>query len=137
MATIFKISAATAHDMALALIAKLDAGSGPAKFHFYDGTILSTPETAITTQVKLGTLTCSDPSATDTDGTITFGSITQDSGADATGDASWVLIEDGDGTPVAVGNVTNNAGDGFVKLNTTSVVEGGPIQITSAVITVG
>nr|WP_295941175.1 hypothetical protein [uncultured Acidovorax sp.] len=137
MATIFNISADAAHDMALALIAKLDAGAGPAQFHFYDGTILPTPGTAITTQVRLGTLTCSDPSAADSDGTITFDSITQDSGADATGTASWVLITNGAGTPVAVGNVTNAAGDGFVKLNTTSVVAGGPIQITSAVIVVG
>lgn len=34
-------------------------------------------------------------------------------------------------------DVTNNAGTGAVKMNTTTIVAGGPIRITSASCTIG
>lgn len=118
-------------------ISYFDAGTGPAVIEFYTGAIPDNLGDALTTQVKLGTLTCSDPSATQTAGVITFGTITQDSGADATGTAAWVYIKDSNGAIVDAHDVTDNAGDGFVKMNTTAVVAGGPIAINSLTITVG
>lgn len=118
-------------------ISFFDAGSGPAIIEFYTGSIPTNLGDALTTQVKLGTLTCSDPAATQTAGVITFGTITQDSAADASGTAAWVYIKDSSGAIVNAGNVTDMAGDGFIKVNTTTVVAGGPILISSLTITVG
>ena len=119
------------------IIAAFDAGAGPAIAEFYTGTIPTNLGDALGAQVKLGTLTCSDPVATQTAGVITFGTITQDNAADASGDAGWVGLRNGAGTLVALGDVTDLAGNGFAKVNTTAIVAGGPILITSLTITVG
>lgn len=123
--------------IANAIIAACDAGSGACYIEFYTGTIPDNLGDELTTQVKLGTLACSDPSATQASGVITFDAITQDSAADAGGEAAWVYIKDSSGAIVAAGDVTNNAGTGFVKVNTTTVVAGGPISMSSLTITVG
>lgn len=134
MATI-KLSTAARAAMATALIAQIDGGSGPATLAFYTGTQPAGPGSAITGQVLLGTLTCSDPSSTQADGVITFEAITQDSAADASGTASWARLADSAGAGVADFDVTAAAGDGAIKLNTTTVVAGGPIAMTSLTIT--
>lgn len=119
------------------IISYHDAGSGPAIVEFYTGAIPATLGDALTDQVKLGTLTCSDPSATQTVGVISFATIAQDNAADATGTAAWVYIKDSTGAVVDAGDVTDLAGNGFVKVNTTAFVAGGPIAMTSLTITVG
>ena len=118
-------------------ISYFDAGTGPAIIEFYTGAIPTALGDALTDQVKLGTLTCSDPAATQTTGAITFGTITQDSAADASGTAAWAYIKDSTGAIVNAVDVTDNAGDGLIKVNTTTIVEGGPIAITSITLTVG
>ena len=118
-------------------ISYFDAGAGPAIIEFYTGAIPTALGDALTDQVKLGTLTCSDPAATQTAGVITFGTITQDSGADASGTAAWAYIKDSAGAIVNAVDVTDAAGDGFIKVNTTTIVAGGPIAITSLTFTVG
>lgn len=118
-------------------ISYFDAGAGPAIIEFFTGAIPTALGDALTDQVKLGTLTCSDPAATQTAGVITFGAITQDSAADASGTAAWAYIKDSTGAIVNAVDVTNAAGDGFIKVNTTTVVAGGPIAITSLTLTVG
>lgn len=134
-----KLTPAARSAMALALIAKLDAETGPCTIEFYDntGAIPALPSTAITNQVKLGTLTCSDPVATETDGVITFGAITQDSAADASGTAAWARIKDGAGAGVIDVDVSNGAGTGIIKLNTVTIVAGGPIAGTGLTLTIG
>lgn len=134
MATI-KLSAGARGAMATALIGQIDGGAGPATLQFYTGTQPAGPGTAITDQTLLGTLTCSDPSATQTDGVITFSTITQDSAADASGTAAWARLADSAGAGVADFDVTAAAGDGAIKLNTTTIVAGGPIAMTSLTIT--
>lgn len=120
-----------------AIIARLDGGSGLAEFRFYTGTMPATPDTAIGAQVLLGTAVCSDPCASHIGGVITFSTITEDASTDADGTATWARLCDGDGNGVIDGDVTNAAGDGFVKLNTTTIVAGGPLRVLSAVLTVG
>lgn len=132
---IIKLSTATRTAMANAIIAQIDADSGAATLKFYTGTQPAGPGTAITDQVLLGTLTCSDPAATASAGVITFDAITQDSAADDSGTATWARLADNSGDAVADFDVTNNAGFGAIKLNTTTVVAGGPIAITSFTIT--
>lgn len=134
---IVKLVAALRSDMAQQIVDRLDAGTGPGKAKFYAGTQPAGPGTAITDQVLLGTLTLSDPSGSVTSGVVTFSTITQDSAADASGTAAFVRFTDSDHNAVIDLDVTNNAGTGAVKMNTTTIVEGGPIQITSATATIG
>lgn len=118
-------------------ISYFDAGGGPAVIEFYTGAIPTNLGDALGSQVKLGTLTCSDPAATQAVGVITFGTITQDDAADAGGTATWAYIKDSTGAIVNAVDVTDNAGNGLLKVNTTTIVAGGPIKITSLTLTVG
>ncbi len=130
MATIH-VAVLVKNSMLAALQAAFDAGSGPATIAFYTGTMPTLTTDAVTTQTLLGTLTCSDPCGSTADGTLTFGSITQDSAADATGVATWARIKDSDGVVVADVDVTAIGNGGVIQLNTTSIVIGGPILLSS------
>lgn len=134
---VIKLAVAVRQDMAQAIIDKIDAGAGAATLKFYTATQPAGPDTAISSQTLLGTLTCSDPSATKSAGVITFEAITQDSAADATDTATWARLADSTGAAVADFDVTNEAGSGAIKLNTTSIVSGGPILMNSLTITIG
>lgn len=123
--------------LAAALKDLWDNDSGPCTIEFYDGSMPAGPATAVGAQVKLGTLTCSDPIGSEATGALTFGAITQDSLADASGTAAWARLKDGGGDARADFDVSNNAGTGVIKLNTTTIVAGGPIAVTSFVITMG
>ena len=129
------LSTALRQALAEAFIAELDADTDPAYLEFYTGTKPAGPDTAITDQVLLGTATCSTTSATATDGVVTFGAITQDGAADASGTCAWARLRDGAGVAHSDYDVTNNAGDGAVKVNTTAIVAGGPIAVTSFTVT--
>lgn len=121
---------------------RLNAGGvgNPATIAIYAGTKPARPDTAVTTQTKLGTVTCSDDCGTVStiDGvpTLTFAAITADSAADASGVAAWGRASCG-GSPVAVldFDISTMGGTGFGKMNTTNVVVDGPISAPSVVIT--
>ena len=119
------------------IIARIDGGAGPGQFRFYTGTMAATPDSAISAQVLLGTVVCSDPCATHIGGVITFEIATEDAITDADGACTWVRVCDSTGAGVVDGDVTDKAGTGFVKLNTTAIVAGGPLRILSATLTVG
>ena len=87
--------------------------------------------------VLLGTLTLSDSAGTVATGSITFGAITQDSAADATGKARRAALLDSDDTLVCELDVTATNGGGAITLNTVNIVAGGPILMNSLVITIG
>lgn len=122
---------------------RLNAGGAghPATIDIYAGAKPARPNTAITTQVLLGTVTCSDDCgvvATISDvPTLTFNAITADAAADATGVAAWGRAKSGEGTPVAVldFDISTAGGSGFGQMNTTNVVKDGPISAPSVVIT--
>lgn len=127
----------TLKDAVLApIVAAIDAGSGAGTCKIYTGTIPADASTAVTTQTLLGTLTFSDPCGSVASNTLTMSAITQDSSADASGTAAWARIADSDGNTVMDINVTTTGGGGALTLNTTNIVAGGPILITSFVITV-
>ena len=132
---IITLSTAAADAVLTAINDQLNGGSGAATIKIYTGTKPAGPGTAITTQVLLGTLTCSDPAGSVASGTLTFGTITQDSAADATGTATWARIADSAGTAVIDIDITTTGGGGFGQMNTTSIVVGGPITAPSVVIT--
>lgn len=130
-----KLSIAVRSALAETLIAQIDAATGPAMIEFYSGTQPDGPNTAVTNQVLLGTLTCSANSATQDAGVVTFAEIIQDAAADASGQVNWARLRDGAGVAVADFDVSNNQGPGAIKLNTVTIVRDGPIAIQSLTIT--
>ena len=109
---------------------------GSAKLRIYDGSQPAGPGTAVSTQVLLAELTCNAtfaPAASS--GVLTLNSITQDSSADATGTASWFRIVTSGNTAVIDGSVSTSGAD--MNLNSTSIVSGGSVSVTSATFTAG
>lgn len=107
---------------------------GSALIRIYNGT---RPATGGTVTTLLAQLTCNAtfaPAASG--GVLTLNAITQDSGADATSTATWFRIVKSDGTTFVLdGDVGTSGSD--LNLNTTSIVSGGPVAITSFVLTEG
>lgn len=132
-----KLDLFTRTAMAAYMATLLNAGTDPVEIRFYTGVPPSTPLTPTTTQTLLGTLVCSDPAASNSGGTVVFGDIAQDPVADAGGTATWARIVFNDGDGAWDVDVSDEAGTGVIKLNTVTIVAGGPIQITSFVIPMG
>ena len=114
----------------------IDAGAGAGTCKIYTGTIPADVATAVGVQVLLGTLTFSDPCGTVATGALTMSTITQDSSADATGTATWARIADSTDSAVMDIDISTTGGGGTLQLNTTNIVAGGPILISSFVISV-
>lgn len=117
-------------DFADDLNTRLNAG-GAATVEIYTGTKPATPDTAITSQVLLGTCTCSATAGTHANRRFTFNAITQDSAADTSGTATWARFKSGAGTAVLDVDVTTTGGGGFMQMNNTAITAEGPISITS------
>lgn len=99
----------------------------------YDG---SRPSTGGAATTLLAELTCNAtfaPSASG--GVLTLNAITQDSSANATGTATWFRIVTSGGSFVIDGNVGTSGSD--LNLNTTSIVSGAAVSVTSFTITAG
>jgi hypothetical protein len=134
---VMKLLEADRTALATALKGIFDDQAGPCTLEFYDGSMPAGPHVAVGAQVKLGTVTCSDPLGSEAAGALTFGAIPQDNSADAGGTATWARFKDGAGNARADFDVSNLAGSGVVKLNTVTIVAGGPIRVESFVITIG
>lgn len=110
-----------------------DAGAGASLLEVYDGVRPATGG-AITT--LLAQLTFTDPAAAAAAaGVLTYSAIIDDASADATGTASWFRVTDSVAGHVYDGDVSTSGAD--LNLNTTSIVAGGTVSITSAVLTEG
>ena len=142
MANAFKISNAAAIGMADEFLVQMDIGSTAAVITIWDdtGTVPTEVDAGHNTNVKLGTLTCTDPVSTGaTDGApgglLTFSSITDDSSADATGLATYFFIEaSGAGADdVAMGEIGTSGSD--LNLNSVNITSGSAIAITSMTVT--
>jgi hypothetical protein len=129
---------ALAYEAATLRDAMLDAittrAGNAALLRIYDG---SRPATGGTATTLLAELTCGTPFAgAAVNGVLTLNAITQDSGANATGTATWFRIVQSDGTThVMDGNVGTSGSD--LNLTTTSIVQTQPVSVTSFVITEG
>ena len=136
MAEDLRIRSTMANSMVDLIKTAIDAGAGAGTIKIYTvgGGRPAGPATAVSDQTLLATLTCSDPCGTTSGGVLTFSAVTEDSSADANGTASWARISDSDGNGVVDLDVgTSGAG---INLNTTTIVSGGPVRITSGSITV-
>lgn len=132
MATI-RLSTPAANAMLDAIATLMDVGAGPAIGEIYDGAIPTNADTAIGAQVKLATVTFSNPCVAGAAAArvLTFDTITPDSAADATGTAAWVRVLDSAGVKVFDGTVTATGGGGVIEFNSTSFVATVPVYVTS------
>lgn len=107
------------------------AGSG-CIIRIYDGAQPANANTAITTQTLLVSLPIAGTFGTDSNGTITIGSVTSAS-AVATGTASFFRIVKSDGTTVVMdGSVGTSNAD--MILNTTAIANTQTVAISSGTI---
>lgn len=103
------------------------------KLRIYDGTRPATGGTATTLLAELTLNATFAPAASG--GVLTLNSITADASADATGTATWFRLVTSGGTFVVDGNVGTSGSD--LNLNTTSIVTGANVSVTSFTITAG
>ena len=108
-----------------------------ALLRIYDGTRPANPNTAITSQTLLVTLTCNASAfaAAASGGVLTANAITNGTAA-ATGTASWFRLVKSDGTtPIMDGDVSTSGAD--LNLNNTSIATGQTVSVTSFTVTEG
>jgi hypothetical protein len=130
---ILRLSTAARNALANAIKTAIDAGSGAGTIKIYSGSQPATPQ-ATATGVLLVTLSFGDPSfGSASVGVITANAIAQVN-AVATNTAGYARIADSDGN--AIMDVDVGTSGATINLNTTSIVSGGPVAITSATITV-
>jgi hypothetical protein len=97
----------------------------------YDGTRALTADTAIGAQVLLAELRFNATAApAAVAGVLTFNAITADATANATGTASWFRALKSDGTSAAFDGTVGTS-DSDLILNTTSIVSGAEVSISS------
>jgi hypothetical protein len=107
---------------------------GSALLRIYDGTRPATGGTATT---LLAELTCNATfAAAASGGVLTLNSISSDTAANATGTATWARIVKSDGTTHVLDCSVGTSG-ADINLNTTSLVTGATVSVTSAVFTEG
>lgn len=102
----------------------------------YDGTQPATPQTAISTQVLLASVTLPNPAfGSPSTGTVTANAITPVTTA-AAGTATWYRLFQSDGTTVIRdGDVSLPAGAAECKLVNTNIQPGQPLTVSSYVYT--
>ena len=102
----------------------------------YAGSVPATADATLGAQVLLGTLAFSATAfATASGKSATANAITQDVAADASGIAAFYRAFKADGTTVIEQGAVGTSG-AELNLNTTTIVAGGPIQVTSFIKTV-
>lgn len=116
--------------------AMLDAitsgAGGSALLRIYNG---SRPSTGGAATTLLAELTCNGTfAAAASSGVLTLNAITNDSSANATGTATWFRIVKSDGTTHVVDGDCGTSGSDL-NLNTTSIVSGGPVAVSSFTVT--
>ena len=109
------------------------AGASPL-LRLYDGTRPATGGAATTLLAELVCNATFAPAASG--GTLTLNAIANDAAANATGTATWFRLVKADGTThVLDGSVGTSGAD--LNMNTVSIVTGGPVAISSFVVTGG
>jgi hypothetical protein len=121
--------------------AQLDAittrAGASALLRIYDG---SRPATGGTATTLLAQLTCNSTFAPGASGgVLTLNAIASATSAAATGTATWFrIVQSGGSTHVLDGSVsTVAAGTGDMQLDSTSIVLGGTVAVSSATVTAG
>jgi hypothetical protein len=105
--------------------------------NFYDGVQPANARAEITNQILLGTATFSFPCAEDAnEGVLSFNEIKEESNAKTTGDTTWARIRDANENTIFDVDVTGPRGGGTLEINSTRIVEGGVIRVSSFTIVI-
>jgi hypothetical protein len=124
----FRIATVAQNAVANQLRSLIDANGGAGTINFYDGTQPAIPNTPVSTQKLLATLTFSNPSfGGASGGTITAGTIVAQN-ALRSGAATWARISDAAGNTVCDCDVGTTGAT--INLNTTAIVANGPVVVT-------
>ncbi|BDU72384.1 hypothetical protein [Mesoterricola silvestris] len=116
--------------LAGSMLAPFNTAAASGQLKVYAGSVPANADAALGSPTLLGTLTMSATAFAATAHTLTANAITQDSAADASGTASFYRLFQSDGTTlIEQGTVGTSGAD--LNLNTTAIVAGGPIQVTS------
>ncbi len=136
MASDFEISVAARNAACNAIVDLIDAGSGAGTIQIRTGGPPATPATA-DSGTLLGTLTFSDPAfGNASTGVATASAITNDSSADASGDAGHFRVKDSDGNVIFQGTAGEAADTPDMTFDEKSIVAGGVIACSSFTVTV-
>lgn len=131
MAADLRLSNAAANAALDALAALYNNGY----LRIYDGTIPTNADTALGSQVLLAELRWNATAfGASVAGVATANAITADASADATGTATWFRALKSDGITVIADDTIGTSGEG-INLNTTSIVTGGNVSVTSYTLT--
>lgn len=132
-----KITTTRRSAIAQDLIADMAAGSTNPNpvMEIYSGSIPAMGGTISDT--LLATLTLTAQAATESNGVITFDPITEDASGDDNGQMGWCRVLDRDGNEAVYFTISDNAGNGEIKFNSTTVVAGSPVAVTNLTVTVG
>ena len=113
------------------ITAARDGGTGTGSIQIYNGT---RPATGGAVTTLLAEVNFSDPSGTSSGGVLTANNIPPQD-AVANGTASWFREVDSSGAFVLDGSITADGGGGDLEVNTTQIVVGNPVEVTSYTIT--
>lgn len=131
MASNLQESTTTQNAMVDALTALANSGY----IRIYDGSQPANANTAVSTQTLLAELRFGATAfGSSTSGTATANAITADSSANNTGTAAWFRVLKSDGTTVLWDGSAGTSGCDL-NLNTTSIVSGATVSITSMTFT--
>lgn len=107
----------------------------PGRVKMYTGPQPPSAHSPLADQTLLATLNFNRPSAGPAqDGSLIFHPITEGV-APSSGKVSWARIEDGGEMPVFDCDVTGPGGGGVIEINTVDIAVGGPVKITSFILT--
>jgi len=134
---IVRFSTADGNSILNHLVGLIDSNVNPGYINIYTGPMPATPNTAITTQLLLGTLVFSKPCGTVSNKSLTFNEILEDVSADDTGTVVWGRVFNGAGLPIIDVDATIVGGGGALQFNTVSIVQNGAIDLTSFIINIG
>lgn len=123
-----KIQTSYLNAIAQAIVDDLAGG----KIRLYSDPVPDGPATAITTQTLIAELGLPNPAGTVSNGEITFGTITPDSNADATGAATWARFLRSDGTTAVFDALV---GPGLDLDGISSITSGQTVAIDSLLLT--
>lgn len=126
MASEIKLATSVRNNMLDQIVSAIGANG---LLRIYDGAKPAGPGTAVTSQVLLAELALSATAGTVSSGVLSFGAITTDASANATGSASWYRVATAGGAGVVDGTVGTSASD--LIMNTTAIVAGGPVAVTA------
>lgn len=128
------LSTAVRNAVVDALVALIDADAGAGTLKIYDGTKPAGPNTAITGQVLLATVTLGVTSyGSASAGVATMQGTPLSATGLATSTASWFRIADNSGDPVLDGTCGTSGQD--LNLNTLAISTGVNVSVTSGTIT--